>query len=67
MKGSDDMKRAISYQERKEAARNKAIEWQMDFVNHNYSYGEIAYFQNYFEQLGKRYGLLEEFRENGII
>lgn len=62
------MKRAISsYQERKEAARNKAIEWQMDFENHNYSYGEIAYFQNYFEQLGKRWGLIEEFRENGII
>jgi hypothetical protein len=62
------MKRAVSsYQERKEAARNKAIAWQMDFENHNYSYGEIAYFQNYFEQLGKRYGLLEEFRENGII
>jgi hypothetical protein len=61
------MKRAASYQRRKEAARNKAIEWQMDFENHNYSYGEIAYFQNYFEQLGKRWGLLEEFRENGII
>ena len=57
----------MKYQERKEKARQKAIEWQMDFENHNYSYGEIAYFQNYFERLGKRYGLLKEFRENAII
>ena len=61
------MKRAVSYQKRKEAARNRAIDWQLDFGNHNYSYGEIVYYQDYFEQLGKRYGLLEEFRENGII
>ena len=61
------MKRAGSYQRRKEAARNRAIAWQLDFGNHSYSYGEIAYYQNYFEQLGKRWGLLEEFRENGII
>lgn len=60
------MKQKKTYEEMKEAARSKAIEWQMDFENHNYSYGEIAYFQNYFEKLGKRYGLLKEFRENAI-
>jgi len=57
----------MKYQERKENARQKAIDWQADFNNHNYSYGEIAYFQNYFEKLGKRYGLLKEFKENAII
>ena len=61
------MKQKKTYEEMKEAARSKAIEWQMDFENHNYSYVEITYFQSYFEKLGKRYGLLDEFKENGII
>lgn len=56
-----------TYQIAKERARNKAIEWQMDFNNHNYSYGELAYYGDYFERLAKRYGLVKEFRENGII
>jgi hypothetical protein len=55
-----------NYQKAKENARNKAIEWQADFCNHNYSWGELIEFQNYFEKLGKRYGLLTEFRENCI-
>lgn len=56
-----------SYQERKENARNKAIEWQQDFENHNYSYGELAAWTEYFKKLARRYGLIEEFTENGII
>lgn len=56
-----------NYQKRKEAARQEAIDWQHDFPNHNYSYGEIAYWCAYFEELAKRYGLTEEFKENGII
>ena len=56
-----------TYQKNKEKAREKAIEWQRDFENHNYSWGELAYYQNYFEKLAKRYGLVEEFRENAII
>ena len=54
------------YQQMKEKVRNEAIEWQRDFENHNYSYGKLSVFQNYFETMGKRYGLLREFRENAI-
>ena len=36
------------YARAKENARQKAIEWQLDFNNHNYSYGEFAYFTEYF-------------------
>ena len=57
----------MTYQRAKEEARNRAIEWQLDFDNHNYSYEELAYFSAYFERLAKRYGLVTEFRENGII
>ena len=54
------------YQRAKQRARDKAVEWQTDFKNHNYSYGELVYWQEYFERLGRAYGLLTEFRENGI-
>ena len=54
------------YETKKEMARQEAIDWQNDFSNHNYSYGELAEFGEHFEKLGKRYGLLKEFRENGI-
>ena len=54
------------YKTKKEMARQEAIDWQNDFDNHNYSYGELAEFVMHFEKLGKRYGLLKEFRENGI-
>ncbi len=51
----------------KEVIRQTAIEWQANFPNHDYSLGELLYFQGIFEKYGKRYGLLREFRENGII
>lgn len=55
------------YQKGKEKARNEAVDWQSDFAGHNYSYGELAYFSDYFEKKARRYGLVKEFKENGII
>ena len=55
-----------TYETKKEMARREAIGWQNDFGNHNYSYGELAEFGERFEKLGRRYGLLKEFRENRI-
>ena len=55
-----------NYQICKIKARQKAIEWQVDFPKNNYFWGELAEWAAYFERLGKRYGLLTEFRENGI-
>ena len=57
----------MSYQQKKDRARDKAIEWQSNFQNHSYSWGEIAEWQGYFKRLARRYGLVHEFRENGII
>lgn len=54
------------YQKRKAEVREEAIEWQADFGEHDYSYGEIADKQDYFRRLGKRYGLLRKFKENAI-
>lgn len=44
-----------------------AITWQNDYVNDTrWSWGELAIIQDAFYFAGKRLGLLEEFRENGV-
>lgn len=55
-----------TYETKKEMARQEAIDWQNDFANRNYSYEEMQEAAEHFEKLGRRYGLLKEFRENGI-
>jgi len=55
------------YQEKKEAARQEAIDWQLWASEQNLSYGELADYQAHFEATGRRYGLIQEFRENAII
>lgn len=54
------------YQRRKEETRQEAIEWQYSFQDHNYSWNELCMIEAHFRKLGKRYGLLREFQENGI-
>lgn len=55
------------YQQAKERARQAAISIQMTFSENSYSMSDLADFSAYFEKLGKRYGLIKEFKENGII
>lgn len=50
----------------KDKIRLEAMNWQYTFCI-NPSYSELVEAQAYFEKQGKRYGLLREFRENGII
>ena len=54
------------YRKRQDEVRQEAIEWQFKISEDDTWYDAIG-MQYYFEKLGKRYGLLEEFRENGII
>lgn len=57
----------MTYKEQKQKARELAIMWQHDFTNNNYNWEEVGGFTDYFTKLGKRYGLLKEFRENGVL
>lgn len=50
----------------KEKVRQMAIDWQLNDANNAASYMELAEIGNLFYKLGKRFGLLTEFRENGI-
>lgn len=56
-----------TYAERKENLTNKAIEWSYAGGVAEWSYGELAEIQSFFERYGRRYGLIREFRENAII
>ena len=56
----------MTYQQKKEQVRNEAIDWQYEQADMNLSYGERADAKERCARLGRRYGLLQEFRENAI-
>lgn len=55
-----------TYKEKKESLKDLAINWQDNFSPLSWNYSELAKIGNYFYKNGKRYGLLKEFKENGI-
>ena len=57
----------MTYKEGKEKARAAAIEWQHKFNKKNISFDELVYIGERAEKIAKRYGLIKEFKENGII
>lgn len=57
-----------TYQEKKNNLRELAIDYQRTYYEFcNYSYGELIEISNFFETTGKRYGLITEFKNEGII
>ena len=66
-KASHRPRRLHTYAEMKDAARALAIDWQGYFTEcGGVSYMELFAWQQLFNDLGRRYGLLREFHENGI-
>lgn len=56
-----------TYKQQQDELKQEAIEWQEKLSSYNYSYGELAYYENYFRKKARVLGLTKEFRENGII
>ena len=56
----------MTYEQRKANAREETINWQYETSQKSISYAELEEAGNHFEKLGRRYGLIREFRENGI-
>lgn len=54
-----------TYKEKKEWLKEKAIELS-NYDYHKISWIEFLNLTDYFSRHGKKYGLLKEFRENGI-
>lgn len=48
-------------------AREVGIDYQTYAAEASLSYGELVYYTNMLEDLAKRFDLLDEFRENGVI
>ena len=56
----------MSYTAGKEKTREMAVNWSNNDMDYPYSYEGLAILTEYFYKLGKRYGLLREFMENGM-
>lgn len=56
-----------NYKEKQKTLTNKAIDTQYLLSMIPCSWYDLANIDEYFSRYGKRYGLLKEFRENGII
>jgi hypothetical protein len=56
-----------TYLQIKNKVRNDAITWQNIQSRKNCSYEEIIIWQEYLQTMAKRYGLLKEFKENGVL
>lgn len=56
-----------NYIERKASLQDIAMEWQAQFSGYAWSYRELAEIYSFLEKNAKRYGLIKEFKENGII
>jgi len=56
-----------TYKQKKEEVRQQAIEWQNNAAAGVLHWTSVFWGTLYFEQKGRRYGLLTEFKENGII
>lgn len=65
-KPTDAYYKPQDYWFKKDMLRTFAIEYQRCFANISSSWNDCAWYSNFFETYGRKYGLLTEFRENGI-
>lgn len=56
-----------TYQAEKEKARAAIIDYSMDQLERAMSWGEIASLQNKIIKLARRYGLIKELKNEGIL
>jgi hypothetical protein len=53
--------------ETKEEARQFAVDYQNWASEENMYYSDLLVWSEYFDKIGRKFGLLREFKENGII
>ena len=56
-----------TYAALREVLRDFAVDWQLSFDRMTYYQSTLCDYADFFEEYGKKYGLLREFRENGIV
>ena len=55
------------YQKKKQQLRAEAIQYQIDNANNSLSWGDIVSAQDYFNTFARQYGLIREFKREGIL
>lgn len=55
------------YTRGKAKTREYAMQLQADLSENSTSYAELAEIQTKFKKLGTQYGMIREFKENGLI
>lgn len=59
-------RKMTAYEKRKIMLRDMAIQWQYECPHEEYDWWDYLECTEFFEAQGRKYGLLREFRENGI-
>ena len=62
----ENMNKCKTYNDWKDFFTTLAINWQNTWDRFNYSMDELNDWHNFFYTYGKKYGLLKEYKENGI-
>ena len=57
----------LSTPKTKEQAREQAINTQSIISNNNFSLGELLIISEHFLYFGQKFGLSDEFKQNGIV
>ena len=57
----------MTYAQKKAKARQLAIEWQSIISQKDHDYAFYVWWGELFQKIAKKYGLVREFKENGIL
>ena len=57
----------MTYKEKKEKARQFAMNWQNNFYKMTYDWQAVIQWNERWQKIGRKYGLVKEFKENGVI
>ncbi len=60
------VRKLTAYEKKKAHAEQLAIDWQWNFNKRGHSWQYCIDWADRFERIGRKYGLLKVFRENGI-
>lgn len=55
------------YQKKKQELRELTKDFQLQFNQENYSWWDVCEFTNWIYEQAKRFGLVRELKENGVI
>ena len=65
--GRREWRGAKTYEDKKVILQSFAVDWQLKNPDMSYTWHDLTEWGAFFEDYGRKFGLLREFRENGIL